>query len=653
MHLAPRPETYQPRTAARDPFPTGKIRGPRSVGNWRQNPIGCRQQTAARWCLDPPPDVGQALPVGPRPAHVEPLKPHRIFPTRPAIRCPRPAVFCRVPSHIGSKTVHYQSFSEKRGKRPPRRASQARAMFLTNIYQLFQMKLNYLILAVIIAYVSRETFTKRVTGAPMPESNSPLLEEKKLKLELRLAQLRKNELCRDDFLSFVKTVWPDFIAGRHHRIIAEKLERVARGELKRLIINMAPRHTKSEFASFLFPAWMMGRNSKMKIIQATHTTELAVNFGRKTKNLIESDEYKEIFPDVKLAIDSKASGRWDTNKGGMYYAVGVGSNLAGRGGDLVIIDDPHSEQTAMSNTGFDDAWDWYTGGPRQRLQPGGSIVLVQTRWSEKDMTGQLLRAMAKDPIADQWEVVELPAIFEDGTPCWPEYWSLEDLNAVRASIPPSKWNAQYQQNPTGEENAIIKREWWRVWTKEKVPQLQYVIQSLDTAFSKRETSDFSAITTWGVFYPNEGGSGPNLILLDSKKGRWDFPELKQVALDLYKFWEPDTIIIEAKASGLPLTQELRNMGIPVVNFTPSRGNDKISRVHSVSPLFEAGMVWVPDETWADELVEEVAAFPNGEFDDLVDSMTQALMRYRQGNFVQLPTDDWREEENSAKVHAYY
>tara|TARA_R110000782_G_scaffold74982_1_gene149778 strand:- start:208 stop:1662 length:1455 start_codon:yes stop_codon:yes gene_type:complete len=476
--------------------------------------------------------------------------------------------------------------------------------------------------------------------------------ERELKLKLRLAQIEKNEFSQNDFIGFVRTVWPDFIAGRHHKIIAEKLERVARGELKRLIINMAPRHTKSEFASYLFPAWMMGRNPKMKIIQATHTTELAVNFGRKTKNLIDSDEYKAIFPEVKLAADSKASGRWDTSKGGMYYAVGVGSNLAGRGGDLVVIDDPHSEQTAMSANGFEDAWDWYTGGPRQRLQPGGSIVLVQTRWSEKDMTGQLLRAMAKDPLADQWEVVELPAIFDDGKPCWPEYWSLEDLTAVKASIPPSKWNAQYQQNPTGEENAIIPREWWKKWDKHKVPNLEYVIQSYDTAFSKRETSDFSAITTWGVFYPNESGQ-PCLILLDSKKGRWDFPELKQVALENYNFWDPDTVIIEAKASGLPLTQELRNMGIPVVNYTPSRGNDKVSRVHSVSPLFEAGMVWAPDEVFADELIEEVAAFPNGEYDDLVDSMTQALMRYRQGNFVQLPTDSWEKEEVSDRVRVYY
>jgi predicted phage terminase large subunit-like protein len=490
-------------------------------------------------------------------------------------------------------------------------------------------------------------------GSPGMSVQANSVEDRLLKLQLRLAQLERQESCRENFLDFVGAMWPDFISGRHHRIIAEKLERVARGELKRLIINMAPRHTKSEFASFLFPAWMMGKNPAMKIIQATHTTELAVNFGRKTKNLIDSDDFKTVFPEVKLAADSKASGRWDTSRGGMYYAVGVGSNLAGRGGDLVIIDDPHSEQTAMSSSGFEDAWDWYTGGPRQRLQPGGSIVLVQTRWSEKDMTGQLMRAMAKDDLADQWEVVELPAIFEDGTPCWPEFWSLEDLTAVRASIPPSKWNAQYQQNPTGEENAIIKREWWRMWEKESVPQLEYVIQSYDTAFSKRETADYSAITTWGVFYPNEGGSGPNLILLDSKKGRWEFPELKAIALEEYEFWDPDTVIVEAKASGLPLTHELRSMGIPVVNFTPSRGNDKVTRVHSVSPLFEAGMVWAPDKTFADEMIEEVAAFPNGEHDDLVDSMTQALMRYRQGNFVQLPTDDWQEGEESARIRAYY
>jgi predicted phage terminase large subunit-like protein len=475
--------------------------------------------------------------------------------------------------------------------------------------------------------------------------------ERRMKLELRLAQIERVEKCQRSFLSFVKSMWPEFIVGKHHRIIAEKLERIADGELRRLIINMPPRHTKSEFASFLFPAWMIGKNPNMKIIQATHTTELAVNFGRKTKNLIEREDYQEIF-NTRLAADSKASGRWDTDRGGMYYAVGVGSNLAGRGGDLIIIDDPHSEQTAMSNNGFDDAWDWYTGGPRQRLQPGGAIILVMTRWSEKDMTGQLIRAQAKDATADQWEIVELPAIMESGKACWPEYWPLEDLETVKASIPPSKWNAQYQQHPTGEESSILKREWWKRWEKTNIPSLEYVIQSYDTAFSKRETADYSAITTWGVFRPNEAGQA-GLILLDSKKGRWDFPELKQIALDSYKFWEPETVIIEAKASGMPLTHELRNMGIPVVNFTPSRGTDKLSRVHSVSPLFESGMIWAPDQKWADELIEECAAFPNGEYDDLVDSTTQALMRYRQGNFVQLPSDDWDDSQPSYQPAQYY
>ena len=527
------------------------------------------------------------------------------------------------------------------------------SMFFTNNYHKFDIG-TYGLFFPIKKHII--VFHVEPLGTPMKVAENPAVEEKILKLELRLAQIEQNEACQKQFLPFVRSVWSGFIAGRHHEIIAEKLERVARGELKRLIINMAPRHTKSEFASYLFPAWMMGRNPNMKIIQATHTTELAVNFGRKTKNLLESDEYKTIFPDVKLAADSKASGRWDTNQGGMYYAVGVGSNLAGRGGDLVIIDDPHSEQTAMSNSGFEDAWEWYTGGPRQRLQPGGSIVLVQTRWDERDMTGQLIRQMAKDPLADQWEIVELPAIFDEGTPeetpCWKEFWSLEDLVAVRASIPPYKWNAQYQQNPTGEENAIIPREWWQRWRRDVVPQLQFVIQSYDTAFSKKTTADFSAITTWGVFYPDEGGP-PNLILLDSKKGRWDFPELKAVALEQYEFWDPDTVIVEAKASGTPLTHELRQTGIPVVNYTPSKGADKVARVHAVSPLFEAQMVWAPDETFADELIEEVAAFPNGMYDDLVDSMTQALMRYRQGNFVQLPSDDYEDESYTVRKRTYY
>ena len=473
--------------------------------------------------------------------------------------------------------------------------------------------------------------------------------EELLKLKLRNLQLKVAEESRSSFLTFVKKVWPDFIAGSHHKIFARKLEDVSRGKIKRLIINMPPRHTKSEFASNLFPAWMLGKNPKLKIIQTTHTAELSDGFGRKVKNLIMQDEFKEVFPDVKLAEDSKASGRFNTNKGGEYFAAGVGGAITGRGADLLIIDDPHSEQDALSDKKMEDAYEWYTSGPRQRLQPGGSIVVVMTRWSVKDLTGKLLAKQTAES-SDQWDVVEFPAIIDD-EPMWPEFWNLRELLGVKASISEQKWQAQYQQNPVGDEGAIIKREWWNVWEKEKIPPLQHIIQSYDTAYSKRETADFSAITTWGIFYPEEGGP-PNIILVDMKKGRWDFPELKQVALEQQQYWDPETILIEAKASGMPLTQELRMMGIPVITYTPSKGNDKHVRVNSVAPLFEAGQVWAPDHRFAEEVIEECAAFPYGDHDDLVDSTTQALLRFRQGAFVSLKSD-YQDEPTYIEPRSYY
>ena len=456
-----------------------------------------------------------------------------------------------------------------------------------------------------------------------------------LKLELRKLQIKVAEESRSNFLTFVKKVWPDFISGPHHKIIAKKFEDISRGKIKRLIVNMPPRHTKSEFASNLFPAWMMGRNPKIKIIEATHTAELSYNFGRKVRNLFDQQEFQDVFPDVKLAEDSKASGRFNTNKGGEYFAAGVGGAITGRGADLLIIDDPHSEQDAINENNFDKAYEWYTSGPRQRLQPGGAIVIVMTRWSTKDLTGKLLRAQS-DPKTDKWEVIEFPAVLND-KPLWPQFWNRDELEGVKASLSEQKWQAQWQQQPTSEEGSIIKREWWQIWQYEKIPDLSHVIQSYDTAFSKKQTADFSAITTWGVFKPKEDGPW-NIILLSMRKGRWDFPELKNIALDEFRYWEPETILIEAKASGMPLTQELRQIGIPVVTYTPSKGNDKHVRVNSVAPLFEAGQVWCTEDRFAEEVVEECAAFPYGDHDDLVDSTTQALLRFRQGNFIQLESD---------------
>jgi len=450
-------------------------------------------------------------------------------------------------------------------------------------------------------------------------------------------ELHDREEYQDKFLKFVKHVWPSFIAGSHHKIFGEKLERVARGELKRLIVNMPPRHTKSEFASYLFPAWVMGQKPHTKIIQATHTAELAVGFGRKVKNLLDSEIYRDVFPDIQLARDAKASGRWSTDMGGEYYAVGVGGALAGRGADLCIIDDPVSEQDALSPAALDNIYEWYTSGPRQRLQPGGAIIIVMTRWSIRDLTAKVLQKQAEGG-ADQWEVVEFPAIFPDtDNVLWPEFWSRDELEGVRASIPVAKWNAQYLQNPTAEEGAIIKREWWNVWDHDDPPVVDYVIQSYDTAFTKSERADYSAITTWGVFYPDEGDEAA-IILLDAEKGRWEFPELKDAAMRLYEEFEPDMVLIEQKASGTPLTQDLRKMGIPVSGFTPGRGADKFSRMNACAPVFESGMVWCPETRWAEEVIEECASFPNGEHDDLADSMTQAILRFRQGSFIRTRSD---------------
>lgn len=765
----------------------------------------------------------------------------------------------------------------------------------------------------------------------------------------------KREKAQKDFMAYINEMWPGFVNGRHHKVMAKKFQDIAEGRLKRLIINMPPRHTKSEFASYLLPAWFLGKYPNKKIIQCSNTAELATGFGRKVRNLVGSEQYAKVFPNVSLRQDSKAAGRWSTNHNGEYFAIGVGGTVTGKGADLLIIDDPHSEQeaklAASSPEIFDSVYEWYTSGPRQRLQPGGSIVIVMcmtgdtpvlmangiekplkdiragdlvatfdngrllsskvnnwkssgvdsiykiqtqsgkilranerhpflvmnegvlewtrlnqlqkgdllvslkdakdslgqqqsranagladqknptikktqthhinqlaimesgkvlpvawtvvkrkllvvacalhimakstlqkslqkkrentdlnigtesllsstrqwlksvitfvmyansplqakthahigvgsyvsttatiqersevcsattatlplamarrqtylnelhrisdftvdeiisitpdgeeevfdveidrtenfiangvvshnTRWSKKDLTGRILQSsMERD--GETWELIEFPAILPSGNPLWPEFWSYEELDALRDELPPAKWNAQYQQSPTSEEGALVKRDWWKVWEKEEPPPCDYILQSWDTAFSKSERADYSACTTWGVFYPNENQENPNIILLDAFKKRMEFPELKEVAMKYYKEWEPDSFIVEAKASGAPLIYELRAMGIPVQEFTPTRGNDKIVRVNAISDLFASGKVWAPPKRWAEEVIEELAAFPNSDHDDFVDSTSQALLRFRKGGFIRLQTDEIDEPRSFRRKGAYY
>ena len=465
--------------------------------------------------------------------------------------------------------------------------------------------------------------------------------------------------ARQDMISFAKRVYPGFKVGAHHKKLAKIFTDVIEGRKNRVIINIAPRMGKSEFSSYLFPAFFLGKYPNKKIIMGTHTASLSEDFGRKVRNLIDSEEYRELFPQTVVADDQKAAGKWGTGAGGQYYAAGVGGALAGRGADLFVIDDPHSEQDVKANSrlAFDTAWSWFQTGPLQRLMPGGGIIVVMTRWGKLDLTGRLIDYQTKNPNAPPWEIVELPAILNEGTDdeksLWPEQWPLAALKSAKASIDPQYWNAQYMQQPTSDNAAIISRKNWRIWEPEDPPTCEYIIQSWDTAFEAKTSADYSACTTWGVFYNEEENDAAQVILLDAFKDRMQFPELKATALKHYKEWEPDAFIVEKKAAGAPLIQELRRMGIPVQETNPSRGNDKVVRLNAVADLFTSGTVWAPDTRWAREVIEEVASFPNGENDDYVDTTSQALLRFRQGGFISLNTDEKDDPIYFRRKAAYY
>lgn len=469
------------------------------------------------------------------------------------------------------------------------------------------------------------------------------------------AQMTQN-LGKESFLDFIQHVYPGYKVGPHHLKLIQIFEDIAAGKKKRVIVNIAPRHGKSELISYLAPAWFLGKYPQKKIIMGSHTADLAVNFGRRVRNLVGSEAYKGIFPQVELQSDSKSASRWGTNFNGEYFAIGVGGALAGRGADLFIIDDPHSEQEAKTGRPdvFLPAWEWFQSGPLQRLMPGGAIIIVMTRWSKLDLTGMIVQQTERNEDVDPWEVVEFPAIKDDGTALWPEFWDVDELLAKKAALDIRYWNAQYMQKPTSEEGALIKREWWQIWDKEAPPECEFIIMSLDAAQEATTRADYNALTTWGVFY-NEETQNFAIILLNAIKKRMEYPELKKLVLEEYKEWQPDAFMVEKKSNGSALYQEFRRMGVPVGEFTPGKGQDKIARVNAVSDLFASGIVYAPDRRWAKEVIEECNDFPAGTNDDLVDSTTLALLRFRQGGFLRLPTDE--PEDNFLRQYrkkaAYY
>lgn len=455
--------------------------------------------------------------------------------------------------------------------------------------------------------------------------------------------------ARGDFLSFIGAVDASYKFGAHLKRLGGLLADTEAGTKDRVAVSMAPRFGKSQMISIYFPAWYLGRNPDHKVIVASHTADLAILMARKVRNLMQTPAYRRIFPEVSIAADAKAAGKWNTNKGGEYMAVGVGGALAGYGGDLIIVDDPISEQAIKAGNfdSLDVVYEWFRAGLRTRLMPGGRIVILHTRWHQRDLIGRLLKDTALNEDGDQYEMFEFPAILNSDNPedhptappksLWPEQWSLEALLRTKASMPLWQWNAQYMQDPTAADSAIIKRDWIRWWQAPNPPQIDFIVQAWDTALTTKERSDWSVCQTWGVWTSEKDGS-QNVILLNNAKGKWEFPDLKEEARRQYANWQPDSVIIEAKASGQPLIDEMRRSGIFVQDFSPGKGQDKIARLNSVADMFANGQVWFPETQWAQEVVEEIIAFPSAEHDDMTDTTTLALRRVRQGGLLRLNTD---------------
>lgn len=686
-----------------------------------------------------------------------------------------------------------------------------------------------------------------------------------------LEERKRTMLAQSEFLAFIAAVDPAYKFGTHLKRLGALLTQVELGEKDRVAVSMAPRFGKSQMISIYYPAWYLGKHPEHKMIVASHTVDLAVDMARKVRNLMQTPDYKRIFPGVAIAADAKAAGKWNTTKGGEVYATGVGGALAGRGADLCltpatlvetlergfvpcgtvqvgeslrswhgwakvlkritpehsatvtvagrlnvsaehpiwtcnrgwvpaievvptdilwttsfwdrdvprasptgstnepqyptyfsvqlgwlrragvhllsrcgslsvarklrnreegylarlkaglqviagfllgvrlagatridrhearpfvnfmvdgdntfvadtilthncIIDDPISEQDIKSGntTSLDGVYDWFRNGLRTRLMPGGAIVILHTRWHQRDLIGRLLKDTALNEDGDKYDMFEFPAILETPNPLadpnnaefdpdapavlqkslWPEQWSLDSLLRTKASMPSWQWNAQYQQNPTAQEAAIIKRDHIKWWPHEEPPAVDYIVQSFDTALTTKTRSDYSVCQTWGVWKNEEDID--NVILLNCVVGKWEFPELKQMALQQAKDWEPDSIIVEAKASGQPLIDEMRRSKLFVQDYSPGKGQDKIARLNSVSDMFTTGQVWFPETGWATSVVEELLAFPSGEHDDQVDALTLALIRIRKGGLLRLTSDHGDNSDfQAARKASYY
>jgi predicted phage terminase large subunit-like protein len=454
--------------------------------------------------------------------------------------------------------------------------------------------------------------------------------------------------ARDDFYVFVKLLAPlmldgnDYRDGRHIQAIAASLADVHEGSIARLMMALPPGSMKSVLL-MLFVAWSFGRKPTWRIMWISHTTDKAVECSGRIRDMLRSPEYLEVFPGTRLRDDMSGVTGWKLTTGASFLPAGAGKSIAGYRFNLGILDDPLSEQTAKSDTERERINNWYGPGFRSRKLPDSRIVLVNTRWHVRDLSGFLLDKAARNARVDQWELISIPALLDrqaadylmlpESQSYWPEYMTMDDLTTTRESLSRADWGALYMQTPVGDEGNIFNKDDFQDWDEDDPPECDEIIQTLDTAFSTKATADFSVIQTWGIFhvkYTDDKGyeyEEPNAILLNQVKGRWSFPELRTEAKEQYNLFKPDRIVIENKASGQSLIQDLKLNKLPIMPFQPDR--DKVARAHAVTGIIERQRVWIPlKRKYGAELLQEALEFPKGAHDDAVDAMVMALLYLR-------------------------